>query len=338
MYERGWERISSRTRLSSSRLSVNPFQEIAVRALVWGGGFTEYGACGGLERFSERYRGRRFTYHGWGCSRRVDVVYTHEGSNAHIVAEMLAQEPRPLIVIDLSQLLDHKLDSEYASLRSQVAATLGAVRLFLWDAHLLLTSVKPGVAHWLSAMLGRARVSFTRLDVGEALEALGVRRVILLDPSAEEPLRGDEVLEADAFIIGGIVDKIPRPGATAALSRLIPWARRRKILLRGSLIGVPNRINAITEIILRARYQTCGDIDAAIRGTMSPHDARLRAYVEISRRASRSRRVDWGFYCELKRWLPLTRDDFLRAARMAHVEVVGSPSECEEAQQRPISS
>ncbi len=330
MHERGWESISSRSRLSSSRLAHNPFQEIAVRLLVWGGGLVERG-CGGPVKHREAYRGKIFRYHGWGCSEPVDVVYTHEGRGAEVLVDYLPYgEPRPLIVIDLSQLLEHRLDSEYASLRSQVASTLGVLRLFLWDAHMLVTSARPGVAHWLSLVLGRARVAFTDMPTGEALELLGVRRAVLLDPSADEELSARDVLTAEAFIIGGIVDKIPRPGATAALARSVPWAARRRVTLRGSVIGVPNRINSIAEIVLRARYEVCGDVEEAIRRAMSPHDARLRAYVEISRAARGSGRVSWDLYCKLKRWLPLTPNDFVRAARMAHVEVVGDRAACED--------
>ena len=152
---------------------------------------------------------------------------------------------------------------------------------------------------------------------------------MLLDPYADTPLGPRDVLEAEAFIVGGIVDKVPRPRATEAISRLIPWAARRRVELKGSIIGVPNTINSIIEIVLKARYDYGGDVERAVRSVMSPADARLRAYVEISRRARGRGKVDWSFYCELASWLPITRDDFLRAARMAHVEVVGEPQECE---------
>jgi len=47
-----------------------------------------------------------------------------------------------------------------------------------------------------------------------------------------------------------------------------------------------------------------------------------RAYVEIAKRAGRTGRIGWDFYCELRKWLPITIREFLRAARMAHVEII----------------
>ncbi len=338
--QRGYYHVSSKVRLSNARLAFDPFQEIAVRLLVWGGQLSSRNAYGGPVKSIATCCGRNFYYHGWGSLTRVDAVYVSEGFEKEFVR--LNDDTKPLIVIELSQLLEHRLENEYASLRSQIASTLGVIRLFLWDAHLLLTSARDGLYSWLSPLLGRARVRITSLSVGDALEELGVRNVVLLDPNADESLSSNDVKSAEAFIVGGIVDRVPRPGATAKLLRLIPWAKRRRVELRGSIIGVPNRLNAIVEIILKARYKFCGNIEKAILDTMSPHDVRLRAYVEIARRAGKAKKIDWNFYCELRKWLPLTINDFVKAARMAHVELVGSPKqgECREdsGQQRPISS
>ena len=337
MMERGWYSVSAKVRLSSSRLRQNPFQEIAVRLAVWGGRLCDRDAYGGLLRGVEVCCNRFFRYYGWGRLYRVDAVYVDEGLWPEFFN--LLGEARPLVVIDLSQLLDHVNESEYLSLRSQVAATLGVLRQYLWDNHLIVTGARPGVGQWLRLLLGRARIRVTSHTTAEFLEALGSPRAIVLDPSAPSSLGSDDVTAAEVFIVGGIVDKVPRPGATTAISRPLlsrGLAEPRKITLKGSIIGVPNRINAIVEILLRARYETCGDVDRAVAASMSPRDARLRAYVEISREAGRKRYVTWEFYCRLRSWLPLTPEEFLRAARMAHVEVKGRPGEC--SQQRPISS
>ena len=337
MVERGWYSVSAKVRLSSSRLKLNPFQEIAVRLAVWGGRLCDRDAYGGLLRRVETCCGRFFRYHGWGRLYSVDAVYVDEGVWPEFFDSL--GETRPLIVIDFSQLLDHVSESEYLSLRSQVAATLGVVRQYLWDDHLVIAGARPGVGQWLRLLLGRARIRVTSYTTVGLLEALGHPRAIVLDPSAPSSLGPGDVASAEVFIVGGIVDKVPRPGATTAISRLLVsrgLAEPKKVALKGSLIGVPNRINAIVEILLKARYETCGDVDKAVASTMSPRDARLRAYLEISREAGKTGYVTWELYCRLRRWLPLTPKDFLRAARMAHVEVRGKPSEC--GQQRPISS
>ncbi len=319
--------VSARVRLASSRLRFNPFQEIALRMAVWGGRLDDTDAYGGLLRFEEECCGRLFQYYGWGRLNPVDAAYVEDGFCREFL-ELLG-EPKPIFIIDLSLLLDHVSESEYLSLRSQVSATLGVLRQYLWDQHLALTSSKPGVGLWFKLLLGRARVTITGLSSRDFLASLNIRRPILLDPYAERDLDGRDVMEADAFIVGGVVDKVPRPGATKAIGRLIEEAKPRRIALRGSLIGVPNRINSIVEIVLRARYETCGNVEKAITTVMSPRDIRMRAYVEISREARGRGYVNWSLYCRLREWLPLTREDFLKAARMAHVEVRGRLEECE---------
>jgi tRNA (adenine9-N1/guanine9-N1)-methyltransferase len=243
----------------------------------------------------------------------------HSGSSlTRIVAEAVTSYKTPLIAIDFTLLSSHAHPSEISSLRKQVGSALAVVRAYLWDQHLVLAGAPAGLREWLYPVLGKAFVQVTSEPSDLALKMRGAERVVLLDPSAPEPLAKDDVLGADGFIIGAIVDKIPRPGETSKL-RLAGEAERRRIELRGEPIGVPNRINAVIEIIMRARYETCGDVEKAVLRTMSSRDARLRAYVEVARWASRhrTRHVPWSLYKELSSWLPLNPKDFVRAVRMA---------------------
>ena len=241
-------------------------------------------------------------------------------------------EYKPLIVIDLGLVASH-LRRELRSLRVQVGAALGVIRRYLWDRHLLLSSAGPGVIEWLRAFMGRALFDYSELPGDEAASLRGASKIIVLDPSAEKPLTSSEVLSADAFIIGGIIDILPRPGATRRLN-LRGLGEPRKITLRGSIHGVPSRLPQVVEIVLRARYETC-DIEEAVRRVMSPRDTRLRAFIELMKWSrGRRKRVPLTLYYELREWLPISLRDFVRAARMAKLEVEG----LEEAQQRPNSS
>ncbi|ABM79955.1 hypothetical protein [Hyperthermus butylicus] len=335
--EHGYYSIGSRVHVEASRLSEDPFQELTVRILVWGGGLREdKGYVGGVV-YSEEYMGRQYSFIRGDGDTRTDAVYVRDANWRWMLLEKLPSQLKPLIVIEMSLLWRHS-PRELVSLRKQIAAALGVVRRYLWDRHLLLAGIPEGGFEWLRLLMGRGSVSISSLPGDEAAMLRGARRIILLDPSAEKPLTPSEVLEADAFILGGIVDRLPRPGETSRL-RLRGLAEPRRLLFHGDVHGVPNRINMLVEILLRARYKYCGDLDQAIRSVMSPRDARLRAAVEIARWSrGKKRTVPWTLYEELCKWLPLTPRDFVRAARMAGLEVEGSPRENEGVQQRPNSS
>ena len=325
LQERSWYSVGSLVHLDAGRARRNPFQELLVRILSWGGGFVEASKWNGLVRFCEEYRDRAFRYIAGRGEIRADAVYSPEAGWRHELLERLS-EPRPLIVIDLSLLHTHIAMSEYRSLRRQIGATLGVVRRYLWDRHLLLAGAPPGAYEWLRAFLGRGLVDVSTLASDEAAYIRGADRIILLDPNAEHDLEPRDVLEADAFIIGGIVDRLPRPGETRKLV-LKGLAEPRRLTLRGSIHGVPSRLNMVAEIVLMARYETCGNVEEAIRRVMSPRDAKLRAYVELARWSrGKKKKVPWSLYEELAKWLPLTPKDFVEAARMAGLDVEEPPA------------
>ena len=326
--ERGWYRLGLGAWIKSARIKQNGFQEVAVRVLVWNGVIAPAERIRGNILQEIEYRGKRFDFIFGRGEVKADAAYyqspmclAKDCITRDKLLQLLPPKPKPLIIIDLSQLPEHNLD-ESSSLRRQLAATLGVIREYLWDRHLLLTSAPEGTIAWLHSFIHSSFIRATPMPTDEALEIYGYNgKAILLDPSADEDLKPDEVLEAEAFILGGIVDKRPRPGATARLP--IRRAVRRRIALRGSIIGVPHTLNTLVEAILRARYIYDGDIERALYDVIPPHEARIRAYVEIARRGSRSGCVDWRFYEELKRWLPLRPRDFEKAARMAGVRVCG---------------
>jgi tRNA (adenine9-N1/guanine9-N1)-methyltransferase len=322
MGEKGYYRLLPLIHLERSRLQGDPFQEVALHILVWGSGIVE-GRRSGSVVYCEEYAGHRFALlHGEGGEAADSLLIRGvEGWREELLSQL---NIRPLIAIDLSLLWRHH-PSELTSLRKQVTATLGVIRRYLWDRHLVLTSAPRGAYEWLRLLLGRGAVQVSELPADEALRLRGARRIVLLDPSAYRPLTSSDVVEADAFIVGGIVDRIPRPGETGRLSLAQPDSvERRRILFHGDIHGVPNRINMIVEILLKARYAYCGDVDRAIASTMSRRDARLRAMVEIARWSrGRRRKVPVDLYRELSRWLPITFDDFVKAVRKLGLEVEG---------------
>ena len=318
--ESGAYRLSTDIPPDKLRSTRDPFQLVTVYALVWGGELL-FKRVKGTISYVEEYKGKNFVFI-WGKGvDHSDIVYTRRGKRLKWkLIDSLPSEPKPVFALDFS-LIDEHLVSEARSLRKQVGASLGVIRRYLWDRHLILSSVKPGVYSWLKSFMATPHVQVSLLPTDEALRLRGYKKIILLDPSAEKPLTPSEVLEADAFIIGAIVDRLPRPGATRELE-LRGYYVPRRLELRGSIHGVPNRINMIIEILLKARYDFCGDIEKAILSTMSPHDARLRAMVELARWSrGRRRYVPCRLYYLLSSWLPLSFKDFVRAVRMAGLEL-----------------
>lgn len=326
--EHGFEKIAHLGRIRGPQWA-DPFQRLLVEALLRDMEPLERPHWRARPVYAEEYRGRRMVFLAGRGDTRPDAVMGPGRWLRRLLLERLPPRPRPVFALDFSLLHRHSAE-EARSLRVQVGATLGTVRRYLWDAHLLLAGLPPGGLEWLRGFLGSPLVASTTLPADEALQLRGYRRVVLLDPSAEKPLSREDVLGADAFILGAIVDRTPRPGETQRL-RLRGAYEARRLELRGSIHGVPNRLNTLAEILLRARYELCGDVEKAILASMTPRDTRHRAYVEISRwLRGRRQRVPWSLYCELRKWLPLSPRDFIRAARMAGGEPPPGepPEEC----------
>ena len=339
--ELGWYRLGIGAWIKSRRIRLNGFQEVALRILVWNGIVGESSRIHGSPLHEVEHRGKLFQFIFGKGGVKADAAYyqTPRCSGRCVTREQLIERlpprPIPLIVVDMTQLPLHNLD-EAGSLRRQLAASLGVIREYLWDRHMLLTAAPDGTRGWLYSFMRSPFVQITPLPTDEALETLGYDgKVILLDPSAPERLTPEDVMQAEAFILGGIVDKRPRPGATATLP--VKRAERRRIELRGSLIGVPNTLNSLIEAVLRARYLYNGDIERALYDVIPPHEARIRAYVEITRAAKKRGCVDWSLYEELRTWLPLRPRDFEKAARMASVPLCEKREEISKDQFHHVS-
>ncbi len=244
------------------------------------------------------------------------------------VAARLPNPPIPSYTIDMS-FLDMHTPRELASLRVQLGMSLSVVREWLWDPHLVLAGYDPDrVRELLRPVAGRNKVVVTGDKPGRVLWSMGADRVIILRPDAPEPLRDDEARVADAFLIGGIVDRIPRPGVSRSLDSKVPWGVPRRIELRGSTLGVPHRLNRIIEILLKARFAGLS-LEKAIVSSMTRRDRVLRLMRELARASRGSRRrVSLRELESIRRWLPFTCEELMIAARKARVEV--EPGACGE--------
>ncbi len=325
---RGYEGVVAEKRLKYRRFSRDPFQELAVDLLAGNGVLREEERGAGIQ-YLEEHQGRIFLVGGRrGLGEKTfHLVYSEEegGVPGDKWRDCIVGPRSPLIVVDLGALSWHRHGSELSSLRRQLGSTLGVVREYLWDAHLVVTSTPPGAEAWLRGFMGSRWTSFSMLHAEEYLKAhgIGAREAIALDPGAQDPLSPEEVLGAKAFILGGIVDKIPWKGLTSRLLDLTaPHIPRRKLVLRGSSVGVPHRVNIVAWILLAARYRFCGDTEKAIVRAMARRDRRMRLHRELLR-ATRGGRLPAtrSLYQELAQWLPITWRDYVAVARMIGARV-----------------
>ena len=328
LLDRGFYNITSKVWLSQNRLERLGFQALAVEMLVRNLYISSYSLEGLKEVFEDRYKGRKFRILlGKGGELKADSCLTTESPNNGIswkeLLELMPEPPFPLFVIDVSLKYIHT-EEELDKLRLQIAVSLSKIREFLWDRHLAITSVDNETLEWLKEYLGRNKVIVTDSKPNEVLWSLGADTVIILRPDAPESLSPEDVMKADAFLIGGVVDLIPRRGLSRILDNIVPWGVPRKITLRGSIIGVPDRINRIIEIILKARYLFKGNIEKAIVNSMTKKDIMNRAFVEIMRNSyscGKRRCISKNFYKSLRKWLPISEEDFKMAASKAKVDI-----------------
>lgn len=324
----GYSVLGSREWLEGDKLYRLGFQYLAVETLVREYNIVET-QLDGKKVYETTWRGTpRSIVYGKG-DVRADAVITRRLPSTgrslpwRSLLDYLPQPPLPLFVVDLSMKFLHTPE-ELSKLRLQLAVSLSVIRDYLWDAHLAITGADEETAKWLGEVLGVNKAAIVNARPSEVLWGYDADKVIILRPDASAPLRPEDVISADAFLIGGVVDRIPRPGLSRMLDSLVPWGVPRRVELRGSVIGVPERINRLIELLLKARYVYGGDVEKAIIATMTKKDRVARAYREVTKWMSEKGHKDWvskALFDELRTWLPLTYDEFEEAARRAHAEI-----------------
>ena len=209
---------------------------------------------------------------------------------------------KPLIVIDVSMWSMHTR-SELNSLISQIIESIREVRRYLWDGALALTGVDEGFMGIFKRALGGMK---TAVGIFKSIRDVALGNAVVLDPygdvEADEPL----IRGAGAFIIGGIVDsEVAKPRATAELaSRLGLNLPRVRLTFKGSLTGVPDRINKIVSIILMVRFSGYSLEDAILA-----NQSRADKYSALNRLANMCRACDYAKLAELAYSLGLPGDE-----------------------------
>ncbi|MGC8974221.1 MAG: tRNA (guanine-N1)-methyltransferase [Thermoproteus sp.] len=248
------------------------------------------------------------------CRFPDGVALVREGRPCPEPVEVRLEPPEtPRIYIDLG-LWDIHTDSEKNELVEQVVASIAAVRRQLWDGNLYLSRAPPEfLERFRRAARGmRHAVRFQ--------EGPPPPTSLVLDP--EGPCVADEEVlrSASDIVLGGIVDKERvYKGATARLAASIGVSDRRRcrIELRGSTVGVPDRINKIVEIVLSVRFAGTSLEDAII----SAQAKRDKVYRLMREFQKAGRCVDPALADELARWLKADRKAVELAAAKAHVKI-----------------
>ena len=170
----------------------------------------------------------------------------------------------PLIVIDMG-LFDELEEEEKKKTLLQVKVALGVIRKWLWDGNLALI-------HSPLLSIGKTRM----------ISAIDSDNCIVLDPYGDLVANEDIISSADIFIIGGIVDKGRRlKYATTKLAEKYKYpCKRVKIALRDSIVGVPDEINKVVNIILKVKFG--GKLEDTIIENQSKSDKISRILRDVS--------------------------------------------------------
>ena len=198
-----------------------------------------------------------------------------EGDRLFGKEDLIRSRYFPIIAVDC-RFYDLHSDKEKRKIHLQVTKTLGTVREFMWDEKLVVAAKDFG-----------AGIYCERLE--EFLLERNIDEVVLLDPNGDEVFTGER---AECYVIGGIVDKGENRNLTKLIGDELEKAgikcRRQRIELRGDIIGVPDRINHIAEIVLRTVIDGC-DVETAIRAVQPVVVAKWRLRKELPKKSVRLR-------------------------------------------------
>ncbi|MFN3383689.1 MAG: tRNA (guanine-N1)-methyltransferase [Archaeoglobaceae archaeon] len=235
------------------------------------------------------------------------------GENAILRKEDLLDD-FPYIAVDC-RFYDLHSEKEKSKLKLQVTQTLGVIRNFMWDEKLVLSGKDLGVGVYCESL-------------EEFLKNKGIEEVVLLDP------KGDKLFDnkkAKCYVIGGIVDKGENKDLTSEIGKELEKAGikcdRRRIELKGDIIGVPDRINHIAEIVLKVVIDGL-EVERAIREVQPVVVARWRLRKEVPKRSVRLRLKDKTIRVVAKscfeelNWLNVQKKDFYEVCREQRIYVV----------------
>ncbi|WP_048148199.1 tRNA (guanine(9)-/adenine(9)-N1)-methyltransferase [Palaeococcus ferrophilus] len=298
----------------------DPFQGIAV-ALYEGRGFigrVPDGAHLAWKLSGERVERAGYAFIPMGLSEKFEAVLTPGEFR-----EVLEDIGYPLFIIDLMH-WDKHTPREKKKVAFQVSRSYGTMREYLHGGLLRATWANDEFRSLLKAVPDVDAISYPGTTV-ELLRENGIEEVVLLDPRGEGVL-GEEDFSAGAFIIGGIVDMGgTKKGTTAKIGDALEAegirVRRRRLELRGDVIGVPDRIPLILEALLKMLTEG-KDMERAVLEVQEPKHARWRLRKELPKRViryiidgKRYHVVELESFEELGGWLNIRWEDFVQVLR-----------------------
>ncbi|QGA69305.1 tRNA (adenine(9)-N1)-methyltransferase Trm10 [Sulfolobus sp. E11-6] len=223
----------------------------------------------------------------------TDYVFLKNGE-IKVPSNIVPESPQ--FIIDLGN-MDFLLDEEKTSLEQQIRVSIKTIREYLFDYNLKLAHTPASFK-----LEGRNKI--------EILNYIPKDNTIVLNPYGEITATEEMIRNTKFFIIGGIVDRGRRlKNATYELSRRYGYDElpQVKISLRGSTVGVPDRINSIIEILLKVL--TGYNLEEAIISTQSNADKVSRLIRELNT----LEKFDYNTIINLKNWLKIN-DKLLKLA------------------------
>lgn len=291
------ERIG--TRLKKVMSSLDPITRIAV--YVANGKAEVCRSDGGLQHsFTLDGRFVNLPPHAYVGKCQSEILLSRDNLTAY---------PFPYVVVDCRFFHQHS-EKERQKIKLQIKQTLGVVRNYMWDKKLIVTYRDFGFGVFYPS-------------TEDFLRDKGVERVVLLDPSGEELY---SKTNAKCFIIGGIVDKSGlKKGYTSIIGKALENegfdVDPRRIELKGDVIGVPDRINHIAEILLRVELDGM-DVESAIKAVQPPLVAKWRLRKELHNKTLRVcakkrvfRVVARDEFDSFKDWLNIRKQDFYEVCK-----------------------
>jgi len=230
------------------------------------------------------------------------------------IMEELSKYEHPYFIIDLMYWDEHT-PKEKKKLALQLSQSYGLIRNYLWGGKLVLTWLNKEAKEHMHFPL--ENITSSNTPTHQFLSKKGINETVLLDPWARKDIKEDD-LASKAFIIGGIVDKTgDKKGVTPRIGEKLQEngirVRRRRISLRGDIIGVPDRINLILEILLLMIFEG-KRMEEAVLEVQPYRDARWRLRRELPKNKIKlkglSPMVEKKLFHEYSKWLNIRWKDF----------------------------
>ncbi len=234
----------------------------------------------------------------------------------------------PYILIDCRYYNIHT-EKELRRLHLQLKCSVGVVRKFMWKDKMVVSGYSfPEIE---TPFYKKAENFFYEKNI---------KKVLLLDPNAETEFSLEDT-NFNCYVIGGIVDLSGnKKGLTSKLGKELESEGidviSRKFLLRGDTVGVPDRINSITEILLKCVIDKM-DVEKAILSVQSPLVARWRLRKELAKISFRlDKKLNLNFPVrairkkdlENLKWLNVEEEDFYRECKKLGFYIVDEVIDC----------